>query len=122
MLKLRPFAWLLHRIKKKPASIRIQSKGAPIRKVVKGDVTQIETDDFLEVELSIIKSVGVKHLAEVVEHHITTIMNSHSHMVRFTNGGTLKFAYNSAHGCLLITLRWHQGAVRHAAPGIGWND
>ena len=100
MTKLRPLIRLMQRMAKKdhakePASIRIQSKGAPIRKVVKGDVTQIETDGSLEVNLSIVKSVGIKHLAEVVEHHITTIMNSHSNMVCFTNGGTLKFAYNS---------------------------
>ena len=88
------------------ACINMRTEGGyPIRQTDKEDALHVATDGHLIVDLPPIKSVGIKHLAEVAEHHITTIMNSRSHMVRFTNGGTLKFAYNNTGQLIELRVR-----------------
>ena len=62
--------------------------------------TRIESNGELRLKLSSIKSIGIRHLAEVEEYRINTIAGSRSHWVRFINGGILAFAYN-ANGQLL---------------------
>jgi len=43
-----------------------------------------------------IRSVGIRDIADVLEHRINTIVGSRLHLVRFVNGGTLTYAYNNA--------------------------
>ncbi len=50
----------------------------------------------MTVSLPAIEAVGIRHLVEVEPHVITTVAGSRSHVVRFANGGWLRFAYNSA--------------------------
>ena len=69
----------------------------------------------VEIEPRVIKSVGIEHLPDVVEHQITTILNSTSHMVRFLNGGRLEFAYSSEGK--LIELNAHNLIVSVSSNG-----
>lgn len=48
----------------------------------------------ITVNTSNIKSVGIKNLLDIESHFIQTILNSRSHVIKFTNGGLLQFAYN----------------------------
>lgn len=53
-------------------------------------------DGSIICNLGIIASVGIKNIADVSEHHVNTILESRSHMVRFVNGGVLTYSYNKA--------------------------
>ena len=91
---------------KTPARINMRAEGGcSIWQPETEDVVYVTADGLLIVDLPLIKSVGIKNLTEVVEHHITTIMNSYSHMVRFTNGGVLKFAYNNVGQLIKLSVR-----------------
>ena len=46
--------------------------------------------------LSTISSIGIKRLEQVVSHQINHILDTVSHVVHFSNGGVLCFAYNNA--------------------------
>lgn len=59
-----------------------------------GGVAVVQADGDVVMNMRTIRSVGIENLSEVTEHHITTIVGSSSHMVRFANGGTLQYAYN----------------------------
>jgi hypothetical protein len=60
---------------------------------------QIE-DGIPSCKLPVINSVGIANLCEVQEHTITRFMGTQSHVVKFQNGGELRYAY-SAQGDLL---------------------
>lgn len=49
--------------------------------------------NFFPVEIN---TVGIRDIADVVEHRINTIVGSRLHLVRFVNGGLLTYAYNDA--------------------------
>jgi hypothetical protein len=51
--------------------------------------------DHVHIDFKSIKSVGVANIIDVVTHHINTVMNSRSHLIKFCNGGEVAFAYNS---------------------------
>ena len=75
--------------------IRYARKHAAIS--TQGDITCFQFQGSVTVNIPHeISSVGITNLTEVVEHQITTIVGSRSHMVRFHNGGVLQFAYNSS--------------------------
>ena len=77
----------------------------------KGDGSQGDlTVDLLRT----IASVGIVNLTEVIEHHITTIVGSRSHLVRFVNGGELRFAYDGAEQLIELKSR---GMVASITPG-----
>lgn len=60
-------------------------------------VLQVESsDEELVLRASAVKAVGIRDIAQVVEHRINTILGSRSHFLRFGNGGCLQFAYNDA--------------------------
>lgn len=71
---------------------------------IKGDVITINTNGETTMELSSIKAVGITNLGDVTEHHITTIVGSRSHLVRFANGGELQYAYNAAGQLIDLTF------------------
>lgn len=71
----------------------------------KGDVTIIQPNGEMEMELRSIKAVGITNLGDVIEHRITTIVGSRSHLVRFSNGGELQYAYNSLGQLIELTSR-----------------
>ena len=50
----------------------------------------------VKIDLSLVTAVSVKHLDEVASHAINTIFGSRSHVIEFTNGSILQYAYNSA--------------------------
>jgi hypothetical protein len=56
----------------------------------------LNPDGNYEFQLDQIQSVGIRNIADVVEHRINTIVGTRSHMVRFYNGGVLTYAYNDA--------------------------
>lgn len=80
-----------------PVQIEIdpQSGCDALSYIDKNFVQPFSENGNVEIEPRTIKSVGIEHLSDVVEHQITTILGSTSHMVRFINGGRLEFAYNS---------------------------
>lgn len=41
-----------------------------------------------------INAVGIKHLDQVASHVVHTVVDSRSHVVHFTNGSVLLYAYN----------------------------
>jgi hypothetical protein len=49
--------------------------------------------DFTIAEIN---TIGIRDIADVLEHRINSIVGSHLHMVRFVNGGLLTYAYNDA--------------------------
>ena len=60
-------------------------------------VLQVESfDEELVLRASDVNAVGIRDIAQVVEHRVNTILGSRSHFLRFGNGGCLQFAYNNA--------------------------
>ena len=98
-MRTRLLDWLnTQRIKHAKQTVALTIRDADDRVSVtrKGGNITIQTEGDLNVDVhEIISSVGIKNLTDVVEHHITTIVGSRSHMVRFSNGGVLRFAYNA---------------------------
>lgn len=93
------FSWLVNRLQEKTVPrFTIRNVDSPATLSTKGNTTTLKTDGSLEVDLKKIRltSVGIKNLVDVTEHHITTIVGSRSHLVRFVNGGELQFAYNAS--------------------------
>ena len=82
------------RAQKSPLTVMLP-EGARATVFSKSGTTFINSSGGLTIDLpQTIESVGIKNLTEVAEHHITTIVGSRSHLVRFNNGGELHFAYN----------------------------
>jgi hypothetical protein len=75
-----------------------------IKLSAKRDVITIKTNGETTMELNSIKAVGIANLGDVTEHHITTIVGSRSHLVRFANGGELQYAYNAAGQLIDLTF------------------
>ena len=97
---------LAHRPAQKSPMISMHVEGAPATVVTKDGTTFITSDGDLTVNFSnIMATVGIKNLTEVTEHQITTILGSRSHLVRFVNGGELRFAYNSLGQLLELSAR-----------------
>jgi hypothetical protein len=61
-----------------------------------GATIALNQDGSFAYTITEINSVGIRDIADVVEHRINTIVGSRLHMVRFVNGGTLTYAYNEA--------------------------
>ena len=60
-------------------------------------ILQVESfDEELVLRTSDVNAVGIRDIAQVVEHRVNTILGSRSHFLRFCNGGCLQFAYNDA--------------------------
>lgn len=59
-----------------------------------GSKLTMKNDGSMSVDLSSIKWVGVRHLAEVTAHHITETAGSTSHVVKLICDGEVRFAYN----------------------------
>ena len=51
--------------------------------------------DSIFADLSLITSIGVKHLDEVASHTVNTIVGSRSHVIHFVNGAILQYAYSN---------------------------
>ncbi|HEY8099337.1 MAG TPA: hypothetical protein VIF82_01165 [Burkholderiaceae bacterium] len=47
-------------------------------------------------ELPFDVTIGIKNIGEVLSHTVNSIVNSHSHVLHFANGGLLRYAYNDA--------------------------
>ena len=62
----------------------------------RGATLVLHQDGSFDYTLPEINTVGIRDIADVVEHRINTIVGSHLHMVRFVNGGLLTYAYNDA--------------------------
>ena len=60
-----------------------------------GAAVHVAHDGKVELDLQLIKTVGLRNLVDVVSHEINSIASSISHVVKFANGGLLQFAYNS---------------------------
>ena len=56
--------------------------------------------NHVHIDFNHIKSVGIVNILDVESHFINTIMNSKSHVIKFSNGGEVTFAYN-ANGALI---------------------
>ena len=65
--------------------VHITPSGTNIRRV---------GEDHLHIDFKNIRSVGVKNIIDVELHAINTVLNSRSHLLRFRNGGEVRFAYN----------------------------
>ena len=108
------FTKLTKPLMKKTGMSLIRYVSKHITATTKGDVTRIRSQGDLTVDLpQTIASVGIVNLTEVVEHHITTIVGSRSHLVRFVNGGELRFAYNGAGDLIELKSR---GMVASITP------
>jgi len=70
--------------------------GKKIQIELSGTSVILKPDGSVEYETGKIKTVGIRNITEVLEHRINTIFDSRSHMVRFVNGGVLKYAYNGS--------------------------
>ena len=106
---------LAHRLAQKTAKITVHADSAPATVLTKGGTTFIKADGGLTVDFHETSAmVGIKNLTEVTQHQITTILGSRSHLLRFANGGELRFAYNSLGQ--LIELR-SRDLVANIAPG-----
>ena len=97
---------LAHRPAQKTTRLTLHPEGAPATVITKGGITFITSDGDLTVDFSnITATIGIKNLTEVTQHQITTILGSRSHLVRFVNGGELRFAYNSLGQLLELSAR-----------------
>ena len=87
---------LAHRSAQGTLRLTLHPESKPATVMAEGDTTFVRAQGRLRVDIpDIITSVGITNLTEVTEHHITSIVGSRSHLLRFTNGGELRFAYNS---------------------------
>ena len=106
---------LAHRLVQRTTRLTLHPKGKPAIVFTEGDSTFIRAQGGLHVEIpEIIASVGISNLTEVTEHQITAILGSRSHLLRFANGGELRYAYNSLGQ--LIELR-SRDLTANIAPG-----
>lgn len=60
----------------------------------------------ITLQVEAIASVGIADLAQVQSHQINHIAGSTSHVVRFTGGGWLCYAYNER-GEIIDVSAWH---------------
>lgn len=65
----------------------------------------MSSDQPVSMNLGKIESVGIEHLVDVAEHTINEQLGFVSHLVKFRDGGTVEFAYNSSGQ--IVTLRGH---------------
>jgi hypothetical protein len=91
---------------------RIFKTGDSLDDVTPGEIVQVgdsgasfvlHPDGSFGYTLPEINTVGIRDIADVVEHRINTIVGSRLHMVRFVNGGTLTYAYNDAGDLVELT-------------------
>jgi len=77
-------------------NIQYRPDGSVVVHLKSGDHCLENTGSNIPVTVSAahIESVGIKNLIDVDSHTVHTILNSRSHVVRFNNGGLLKFSYN----------------------------
>ena len=109
------YAKLAHRPAQRTPRLTLRPEEKPATISTQGDTTFVRAQGGLRVDIpDIITSVGVTNLIEVTEHQITTILGSRSHLLRFVNGGELRFAYNRLGQ--LIELR-SRGLSANIAPG-----
>jgi hypothetical protein len=76
-----------------------------------GSVVKLGTDGNISATLPVIKAVGVKNLGDVESHAITTIVGSRSHVIKFTNGGLLQFAFNNQGEIIELSASKLQGML-----------
>ena len=122
-------AKLAKRLAQKSTLTAMPSEGERATVFSKNGTTFISSSGGLTIDFpQAIESVGIKNLTEVTEHHITTIVGSRSHLVRFNNGGELHFAYNGL-GQLIelsardLTVTVSMGkVVSFAIPHAGLHD
>ena len=55
----------------------------------------MSSDEPVTLNLSVLRSVGIKNLVNVENYFINRLMGSVPHQVMFWGGGELRFAYNS---------------------------
>ena len=77
------------------ASCTIRNTDGSVELTTQSGIISAISDNDLVVDLPHIASVGIKNIAEVVEHLTASVLGSRSHMVRFVNGGVLEFAYSN---------------------------
>lgn len=63
----------------------------------------LNSDGSIEYDIAEINSVGIRDLADVLEHRVNTIVGSRLHRVLFVNGGVLTYAYNGAGQLIELT-------------------
>ena len=90
---------------RKAIAQKVFKPGDSLDDVAPGEVVQVgdtgatlvlDQDGSFNYSIAEINTVGIKDIADVVEHRINTIVGSRLHMVRFVNGGILTYAYNEA--------------------------
>jgi hypothetical protein len=57
--------------------------------------THTAPDGDIHAELPYIRSVGIRDLAEVIDHRINHVYDSIGHYVRFSNGGWLRYMFDT---------------------------
>jgi len=84
---------------------KVFKPGDSLDNVTPGEIVQVgdsgatlvlNQDGSFDYTITEINTVGIRDIADVVEHRINTIVGSRLHMVRFVNGGVLTYAYNDA--------------------------
>ncbi|MGZ3241370.1 MAG: hypothetical protein ACXWJK_14030 [Burkholderiaceae bacterium] len=76
-----------------------------------GSIVELGADGNISATLPVITAVGIKNLGEVESHAITTIAGSRSHVVKFTNGGLLQFAFNNQSEIIELSASKLQGML-----------
>jgi len=66
-----------------------------IGKTSTGTTVRQISGDHAHIDFQRIKSIGVKNILDIESHRINTVLNSRSHLIKFSNGGELIFSYNS---------------------------
>jgi hypothetical protein len=72
--------------------------------------------------LSTISSIGIKRLEQVVSHQINHILDTVSHVVHFSNGGVLCFAYNKAGKLLELKVENLDGIVNKRTAEVTFEE
>jgi hypothetical protein len=76
-----------------------------------GQTVERDDDGNLFVTMPTIRSVGIADLAQVQSHHVTHIAGSTSHVVHFTGGGLLRFAYSERGELIELSGRHVRGLL-----------
>lgn len=58
-------------------------------------VVSATSDQAVTSNLGTIEAVGIENLVDVLSHEISTQYGFRSHLVKFSDGGEVEFAYNS---------------------------
>jgi hypothetical protein len=79
----------------KPKPINIQSPGGMSIRINPDGSVSSTSQQPVNINIELIKSVGVENLLDVEVHSINRAFNSTSHYIKFFGAGEVKFAYNS---------------------------